>query len=524
MRAAFKAMACAFALGGASLHAQAPVVGTTAGAVRGTAEEGLSVFRGIPYAQAPTGNLRWADPRPARPWRGVKDATRFSLPCAQAPSAAFGPYTPEFLVQGKTSEDCLYLNVWAPRPAGRKPVYVYIHGGGFGTGAGSLPVYDGAGLARRGVVVVTINYRLGIFGFLAHPALTAESKLHTSGNYGILDMIEALRWVKANIARFGGDPRNVTIAGQSAGAAAVNDLILSPPARGLFAKAIAESGSGMGINMFNHAEAERYGVAMADRLGARSVADLRRLGAAELNRATTVNPLGHAGGKGGPPPIWLAPNDDGIVVRGNPDRPRDPVQSAVPLITGYNADEGMGRAATVAQFERMVRTRYGDHADRFLALYPHATDAEAAASSQLMAADRYLANAMIWAEARENSSGQAIFLYHFTHPYPAGSTGSFGAFHTAEVPYVMGALDNGTRAFTREDRAVSRVIQDFWLNFMRTGAPGAAGFVQWHRFDPSAGNSMQIAVHPRAGLSVSSAERLAAFRAYVAAGGQLSLF
>ena len=332
---------CVLGLAAAFAGLAAPMgqqVRTDKGIVEGSTDGAVDRYLGIPYARPPVGRLRWREPLPAKPWVGVRRAKDFSAACYQTDGRPFGPFTREFVDLGRVSEDCLYLNVWAPRAHVKPlPVYFYIHGGGFGSGSGSIAVYDGGGLARHGAVVVTINYRLGAFGFLAHPALTAESPLKSSGNYGILDAIAALKWVHANIAHFGGDPANVTIAGQSAGAAAVSDLLMSPLAKGLFQKASIQSGPALGIRGRTLAQAEQTGLATARRLGAPTLATLRGLPAAAVLAATVVEPPKDK--PGGVPQIVMQPNVDGRVIAASPEQLETPFVSDVPIIAGYNRDE-----------------------------------------------------------------------------------------------------------------------------------------------------------------------------------------
>jgi para-nitrobenzyl esterase len=296
----------------ASAAAQS-VVKLDPGSVRGIDGGAVDRFLGIPYAQAPVGALRWRDPQPVKQWNAVRDASKAASSCYQAAPAAFGPYTPEFLSGPDISEDCLYLNVWRPHAArGKLPVYVFIHGGAFNSGSGNVSVYDGAGLAGRGVVVVTISYRLGVFGFLAHPDLTRESAHASSGNYGLLDQVAALRWVRANIAAFGGDPAAVVIGGQSAGAVSVNHLVASPLAKGLFRGAVAQSGSGIGIPASLLASAEALGVKIAQQARATSLAQLRTLPAAALQQAACKASAPSDGARFAPVKLPLAPNVDGM--------------------------------------------------------------------------------------------------------------------------------------------------------------------------------------------------------------------
>jgi para-nitrobenzyl esterase len=501
-----------------------PIIRTSNGNLRGIAQQSTDVFYGIPYAMPPLGDLRWKAPQAVPRWQGVRAATAPSAACYQPAPREFGPYSAEFLIQGIVSEDCLYLNVWKPAKVSAKlPVFFFIHGGGFSSGSATVPIYNGSSLAARGAVVVTINYRLGVFGFLAHPELTRDGH-GSSGNYGVLDMIAALRWVRTNIARFGGDPDNVTIAGQSAGAAAVNDLVLSPPAKGLFHRAIAQSGSGMGIAMPTLGEAEKSGLEMTQRAGPQSIAQLRRLPAAELQKLTEAPPPA-PGEKFRMPSIGFWPNVDGLVILGNPEQKTVKAVSNVPFLTGFNADEGLifGAPKSSSEFETYVRDRYDLFADRLLALYPHADAAQVADSIQLLARDRYMASLLFWARNRTIASRGKVFAYFFDHPYPATKGVGFGAFHTAEVPYVMGALGKGDRIFTRQDEEFSSEMQNQWLAFMKTGNPS----VRNHAWPPVDAQDLQVMkIGPSAGLhpAVSSKERLSLFWDYVQAGGKLSLF
>ncbi|MDE2042335.1 MAG: carboxylesterase family protein [Alphaproteobacteria bacterium] len=501
-----------------------PVVNTPLGKLHGTIRSGIDRFLGIPFAQAPIGYLRWRAPVPVKSWKGIREATVAAPACYQPAAKPFGPYTSEFLIGPDISEDCLYLNVWKPAHVhARVPVLFFIHGGGFGSGSGSIPIYDGSSLARHGVVVVTINYRLGVFGFLATPELTRESGKGTSGNFGLLDQIAALQWVKNNIAAFGGDPHHITIAGQSAGAASVSDLIASPMARGLFQRAIAESGSGMGIEMPTLGEAESVGQNLLARAGVNSAAQLRALSPeAVLNAAASLTPPK----PGAMPTIIFVPNRDGVVISGDPEDGAAPIQSPVPFITGFNADEGMPppRMNVASAFEMMVHARYGSSADRMLALYPHGNDKEASESWATLARDRYMASLTIWAQERAKSSRQPVYTYLFTHPYPGrGWDGTPSAFHTAEVPYVFGTVDRSGSHLTQADRAVESRMQSVWITFVLSGKP-----IVPHQNWPVAGrestNVMTLGQTARMQPAVSNKERFEALRAYAAAGGKLSLF
>jgi para-nitrobenzyl esterase len=495
---------------GAALADQ-PVVRTANGVVSGLSQPGVQVFLGIPYAKAPVGDLRWRAPQPIASWDGVRAATRFAASCYQAEPKPFGPYTAAMITLPERSEDCLYLNVWAPAgSASKRPVYFFIHGGAFQAGGTSVATNDGSAFARKGAVVVTINYRLGLLGFFAHPDLTRESPLSSSGNYGMLDMIEALRWVRANIDRFGGDPTNVTIAGQSAGAAAVSHLVLSPLAAGLFHRAVIESGPVIGIPMSTLADAEKAGVAAAAKLNANDIAKLRSVPAADLAKAAAM-------------PIAF-PNLDGKVIVSNPEQLDARVASKVPVLAGYTRDEVMAATApkTIAAFEQEVRKRFGALSDRVLALYPHATDAEAVQSGVQLARDRYISALLLWAEQR-TAQGQSVYAYLFEQTFPGSDPALYGAFHSAEVPYVFGALNLPEVKFTAVDRQISDEMQDRWIAFMRTGNPNPAGAsVTWPRASADVKSIWRIGATD-SGAAI-TAERLAMFRDYVAQGGKLGFF
>jgi para-nitrobenzyl esterase len=447
----------------------------------------IRVYKGIPYAAPPVGALRWQAPRPAVPWAGVRQATAFGPRCLQ------GPIFPDIAFTD-LREDCLTLNVWTPaqREHDRLPVMVWIHGGAFQAGAGAEPRHDGEALAREGVVLVTINYRLGVFGFFAHPDLTRESGRGASGNYGLLDQVAALRWVRDNIAAFGGDAGNVTIFGESAGSFAVSALMASPLARGLFHKAIGQSGAFFSgsrgtLGLKPRAASEEQGLRFAATLGADSLAALRaRTGDEVLRAALTVQP-------------WFAPTLDGYVL------PEDVSsvfaagrQARVPLLAGWNADEARASVVldkpkpTAARFVEDARKRFGDHADAILSVYPAATDAEALESAAAMASDLFIGYVTWkWIEAHRRTGGAAIYRYSFDRkiPVPAGHTVNgvpatardVGARHAGEIEYVFGALELSLPHVPWEaaDRKLSGTMTTYWANFARTGDPNGAGLPHW---------------------------------------------
>lgn len=497
-----------------------PVIMTDDGPISGSVAHGVASYLGIPYAKPPVGALRWRAPQPPGVWRHVREALRFGSSCYQGPPVPVGPYGPEFLISLPMNEDCLYLNVWTPIGGqGKLPVYVFIPGGAFLSGSGAVPIYNGTSLAAKGVVVVTMNYRLGVFGFLALPALTGESDADSSGNYGLEDVIAVLRWVHANIARFGGNRSLVTVAGQSAGAMMVNDLLMSSPAKGLFARAVAESGSGMGLPLLTLGEAECWGIGFQKATGAINVAQLRALSSAKLYQVATAYQLALpeelTGGEPASAPVLLfAPNIDGRFLSVDPEGDARP-QSNAPLLTGFNSNESAGGPDTTPEaFTATVRKLYGAFAERFLALYPHATAREATASAAVLTRDRYMARLVLFSQARAQASGEVVYDYLFDHAYPGPDPKKFGAFHTAEVPYVFGALEEKGRVFTAADYGVSRQLQTYWINFMKTGDPNADDLPHWPRAGNSAALVMGLGDHHGARPAVSSAARLALFRDY----------
>jgi para-nitrobenzyl esterase len=483
----------ALAIGVGSSGAAAAQVKTAGGLVRGTAssDDRFRIFKGIPYAAPPVGDFRWQPPRPAAPWEGTRDATQFGPRCLQGRIFADIVFT-------DLSEDCLTLNIWTPARAAsdRLPVMVWIHGGGFQAGAGAEPRHDGEAFARKGVVLVTFNYRLGVFGFLAHPDVTRESSQHASGNYGMLDQVAALRWVQENIAAFGGDPENVTIFGESAGSFAASALMASPLAQGLFQKAIGESGAfftaGSGTLALRSLSAtEQAGAKFAASLGAESIAALRaKSGDEVLQAALKVQP-------------WFAPNLDGYFL------PEDVYtvfaagkQSRVPLLAGWNADEARGgvvlgrQKPTAESFAQDTRKRFGDQADAVLQAYPAATDAEALESAASLASDLFIGYCTWkWIEMHARNAHAPVYRYSFDRKIPVepgakvngmpATSADVGARHAGEIEYVFGALSLSLPKVPWEaaDRTLSEAITSYWANFARTGDPNAPGLPKWPRYD-----------------------------------------
>jgi para-nitrobenzyl esterase len=474
------------------------------GPVSGAAgkDPAVRVYKGIPFAAPPVGNLRWSPPRPVAHWDGVRSATEFGNMCMQAAGGGRGKGKAEN-AGPRVSEDCLYLNVWtaAASPSERRPVMVWIHPGGYNSGSGSGPGYDGEALAKKGVVLVTINYRLGIFGFFSHPELTQESDRRGAGNFAFMDQTAALEWVQRNIAQFGGDPKRVTVFGNSAGASSISNLVASPRTKGLFQRAASQSGAWLGLSvgpMRTLAQAEEAGVKTAESIlgkeGAHSIAELRAKPADEVLRA----------GRGGGPVIdgWFLPQDPAtIFAQGK--------QNDVPMLLGSNKDEGTFflQTTTAAAFTERERKRFGDSADGFFKVYPNGTDAEAD-SSQFAAFRDELGFVMRnWANAQTKTGKSRVYLYYFTHEPPsagAGARGS-GATHGSEAQYVFGNL-LGNRPWTDVDREVSATMSSYWVNFATTGDPNGKGLPKWPSYDAKKsdrpmvlGDKAEVGPEPNAG-------------------------
>jgi para-nitrobenzyl esterase len=463
---------------------------TEAGVVRGKPlRDGMVVFRGIPFAAPPVQELRWRPPVPPAPWTGVRNATAFGPACIQPNSPKGALYADDPV---RMSEDCLTLNVWKPATASAAPVMVWIHGGAFLLGEPEGPFDDGAAWATRGGVVVSVNYRLGILGFMAHPQLTAESPNHVSGNYGLLDQIAALRWVRANIAQFGGDPGNVTIVGQSAGGVSVMDLMVSPLARGLFHKAIVQSGYMVSIpemkrSRFGQPSAESLGVALQVSMHSPDLESLRSTPADIIQNVSFG--IGYV-------PL---PTVDGWVLRRQiVDSLDQDEQAPVPLLVGFNAGELrslrvlLPRAPkTPADYEGEVRRRYRDLAESYLRLYP---SADIDASVLAAARDGLYGWTALRLATKQSAIGQPAFLYLFDHGYPAEQAGNLRAFHASELPYVFGQVGAGGRLLqnwpkppeTAEEVALSAAMIGYWTDFARLGTPNGPGRPAWMPFNDGA--------------------------------------
>ncbi len=459
-------------------------VRTEAGLVSGISGDGgmVKIFKGIPYAAPPVGDLRWKAPLPAPHWEGIRKCDVFPPSAVQATPKPFMMWSKEFMAPEKPlSEDCLYLNVWtaAARADEKRPVIVWIHGGAFTGGSGSVPLYDGEEMAKKGVVFITINYRLGIFGFLAHPELSMESPNHVSGNYGILDQIAALQWVKNNIAAFGGDPNRVTIAGQSAGAFSVNALMVSPLAKGLFHRAIAQSGGMFGGDLgivMNLETAEKAGVKYTEALKVTSLQELRAMPADQLIKA---------GGRSGV-------NIDNYAIPPAYSTFEKAAQNDVPLISGWNADDGVafGAPAKAEAFKTDAGKKYGSMTSEFLKLFPADTDEEAARSQKLLAQLTFGWQNYCWVTLQSKTGKSKAYLYYFTHVPPG--LPNYGAFHSAEFGYALKTLKLWNRPFTPNDYQLSEMMSSYWVNFAATGNPNGQGLPVWTAFDPGSPRVMEF--------------------------------
>ena len=476
-------------------------VKTANGVVEGMGQKpsGVRIFRGIPFAQPPVGDLRWKPPQSPKNWEGVRQAVQFGPRCMQQP--VFGDMN---FRSDSMSEDCLYLNVWTPAKSDKErlPVLVYFYGGGFVAGSGDEPRYDGEGMAAKGIVAVTVNYRLGVFGFLAHPELTKESPHHASGDYGLLDQAAALRWVSQNIAAFGGDPKRVTIAGESAGSASVSAQMSSPLSKDLVAGAIGESGSVLStMSAVPLAQAEQEGVKFASSVGATSRAALRALTTQQIQDATK-QPLGRF-------PLtvdgYFFPEEPAaIYVSGR--------QAHVPLLVGWNSGELpwlallRGKEPTPENYAQAVREQLGARADEALKLYPASSREEVIESATDLASDRFIGySTWKWFDMHVKTGGSPVYRYLYARPRPpmrpemggavpglAGgvvkgpSAGAItmppalGAVHSAEIEYALGNLStNKVYAWTPEDYKVSELMQAYFANFIKRGDPNGAGLPLW---------------------------------------------
>jgi para-nitrobenzyl esterase len=488
--------------GFAQLNKQgAPTVKTSNGMLEGINESGVSVFKGVPFAAPPIGDLRWREPQPVKSWIGIRKADKFGPRAMQLP--IFGDMN--FRSDGM-SEDCLYLNIWTPAKTGKEklPVLVYFYGGGFIAGDGSEPRYDGESISRRGIVAITVNYRLGVFGFLSHPELTKESPHHASGNYGLLDQAAALKWVHQNIEAFGGDPGKITIAGESAGSFSVSAQMASPLSRNLIAGAIGESGSLLNLGpTASLQQAESSGIDFANKAGAKSLSDLRAMSAEQLLKATANAMYGHF-------PVDV----DGYFFPATPLEIFEAGQQAhVPLLVGWNSQEMAyqmilgNNKPTMDNYEKALHKTYGQNAEEALKVYHADNDEEVIKAATALASDRFIAySTWKWSDEQRKTGKKPVYRYFFERPRPAmrpemgnavaGLAGGVikdtannkpvaqpaatGAVHSAEIEYALGNLPtNLVYDWQPEDYKVSEIMEAFFANFIRSGNPNGLGVPTW---------------------------------------------
>jgi para-nitrobenzyl esterase len=456
-----------------------PMVESPAGKLQGVATGDVQAFKGIPYAAPPVGALRWKPPLPAARWKGVREASEFGAACIQPKGKPDSIY---FWSLPATSEDCLFLNVWAPANARKAPVFFWIHGGALSGGSGGEPLYDGTRMAGRGIVVVTINYRMGPLGFLVHPALSAESRRNISGNYGLFDQVAALEWVKRNIASFGGDPGNVTIAGESAGGLSVMYLMSAPGAQGLFAKAVAQSAymvSAQELRTTGHDaySGEAIGLWLAGKLGAGDLAGLRSMDPQKITDVAAAN---------GFFPFFVI--DGRVLPRQVVDVLDRGEQSRVPLLAGFNSGEIRSLRvlappvpADAASYEKEIRARYADQADAFLELYPSTNMQESIWAATRDSLYGWTAERLM---VKQSALGVPAYLYLFDHGYPAADEKGLHAFHASELPYMWGNTDRTPLNWpklpdTATERKLSDAMLEYWVSFAKTGVPAASGQPAW---------------------------------------------
>jgi para-nitrobenzyl esterase len=490
--------------------AQIQTAKVTGGEVQGLVTNGISVFKGIPFAAPPAGDLRWKAPAPVQPWTGIKKADAFGPACMQPPNS-----------QGNTSpvsEDCLYLNVWTPakKSSEKIPVIVWIYGGGFAGGSTSISMYDGMGFAKKGVVLVSVAYRVGPFGFLAHPELSRESG-KGSGTYGLQDMIAGLKWVKDNIARFGGDPAKVTIFGHSAGGMAVNMLAASPVAKGLFQRVLCMSGGsfaplqtsnqgGIGLGIPALKLGESSGEAFFKKLGASDLRAARAMSAEEIQKNV-------GGGIGGFRPVadgYVVPSDLYSIYQAN--RFND-----TPILVGHTSDElgsfGSRGNMTAAQFENQIKSQYGPHAAAILSAYPHSTDAEAAKANKGLSRESTFAwSTWTWARLqKQKGKGKAFEYYYDYHESNVDGSG-----HGSDVPYAFQTLTPGRDGAPPkpEDVKLSDMISSYYVNFAKTGDPNGPGLPKWPAYVDSNPQAMVFDAKPGA-RPLPNLDKLKAYDAYI---------
>lgn len=464
-------------LAGVSLAAE--IIKLDSGPITGKTADGLSIYLGIPYAALPVGALRWKAPQPVKPWKEVKDCTAFGPSCPQ----------PKVKPVGKTSEDCLYINVWTPakKTDEKLPVMVFIYGGAFTVGSAAEPYYNGANLAKKGVVLVTFNYRVGPFGFLVHP-------LGLSGNYGLMDQTAALKWVKRNIAAFGGDPDKVTIFGESAGSASVCLQMIMPMSKGLFRSAIAESGGPYGARYitpnadWSLKKALAMGQQFSKALKANTLAELRAKTSDEILQVFdfTVSPFS-AG-------MAFAPVIDGQVIPGDPEKLyANGRQAKVPVITGFNADEGnlFYAGASTQAYRDYIKSIFGKSAGKVFAMFPAAKAGEVRGAFNAFLTVAGFSEPARFVAGAQGKKGCKAFLYQFTRVPGTAMAQKLGAYHSIELAYVFGNL-KGEAGYSEDDIKLANAIKDYWTNFAKTGDPNGPGLPRWPAYNGKADENIEF--------------------------------
>ena len=495
-------LASAFMLGCIAIAAADPVK-VDGGLITGAEADGVRSYKGIPFAAPPVGDLRWKPPQPVNNWPGVRPCLGYGPDCPHQPFGAGSLYARP---RSPQSEDCLYLNVWSAAESAdeKRPVMVWIHGGGLTVGASSNPAYDGASLAKKGVVLVSINYRLNVFGFLAHPELSNESEHGASGNYGMLDMAAALEWVQRNIAGFGGDPDRVTIFGESAGSFAVNYLMASPLAEGLFHRAIGESG-GVFTPMAYLAEerngqksAEQVGLDFAEALGVDSLEEMRRLSSDRILDVFINDPKGRQ--------FRSRANVDGFFLT---DEVRNVYaegkQNDVPVIVGSNRDEMTAFIpqamipTTIEAYRKQMQAQFGEDFDEFNELYPVETEADIKnAVIRSRSQSTFGLSMRTWARMTATGDSDA-YLYEFSRVPPIPNSKYYGAFHAAEILYVFNNLHQRERRYLKRDFTLADTISDYWVNFAANGDPNGKGVPEWEAYDREDEPYMDLGDNPKTG-------------------------
>jgi para-nitrobenzyl esterase len=451
-------------------------------------------FKGIPFAAPPVGDGRWKAPQPVVKWTGIKTCYSYSASPMQPKPVPFNVYTAEFLIpEEPIGEDCLYLNVWKHMEPSKdmRPVFVWIYGGGFNSGGASVPLYDGEAMARKGVIFVSINYRVGIFGFFSHPELTKESPNNASGNYGLMDQIAALKWIQNNIEAFGGDKNNVTIAGQSAGSMSVNCLVVSPLARGLFHKAIAESGANLlptsPVNTSSLVAEESKGLKVGSSLNTPSVSALRSLSAQYLQDNVKER---------------FGPIVDGYVLPQSISKIFSMGKQAdVPLLTGWNEDESFAQVQAKEVFLKEMGEKYGSRLPEFLTYYPASTEEEAAASQVNVWRDRVFAVSNYQWAIIQSERTKPAYVYYFKRRPPATlEFVKYKAFHTAEVAYALNNLKFVNRKWEPIDHTLANIISSYWVNFAKTGNPNGKGLPPWPAYSKKDSGVIVLSEAPAASI------------------------